>query len=140
MALKFPDPVDRHIGARIRMRRIQIGLSQERLAEAIGLTFQQVQKYEKAQNRVGGSRLGQIARALEVEVGFFYEGAPQPGQPPGIAQDPAMEDFMASRDGLIIAKAFVAIPDPQVRRIIALSIGKIGRVMTPKPVILTSAE
>lgn len=140
MALKLPDPVDRHIGARIRMRRIQLGISQEKLAEGLGLTFQQVQKYEKAKNRVGGSRMAKIARVLEVEVGFFYQGAPQPGSPPGPAADPAMEDFMASQDGLIIAKAFCRIPDPQVRRIIALSIGKIGRVMTPKPVTLRAAE
>lgn len=135
-----PDPVDLHIGMRTRMRRIELGLSQEKLAEGLGLTFQQVQKYEKGTNRIGGSRMAAIARLLKVDVGHFYEGAPQAGTPIAAGADPAMADFMASRDGLIIAKAFCAIPDPQVRRIIALAVSKIGRVMTPKPVLLRAAE
>lgn len=135
-----PNPIDKHVGTRIRMRRLQLGISQEALAGDLDLSFQQVQKYEKGTNRIGGSRMAAIARLLKVDVGHFYEGAPQAGKPIAAGADPAMADFMASRDGLIIAKAFCAIPDPQVRRIIALAIGKIGRVMTPKPVLLRAAE
>lgn len=134
-----PDPVDLHLGTRIRMRRIEQSLSQEKLAEGLGLTFQQVQKYEKGTNRIGGSRMAAIARLLDVEVGYFYEGAPH-ASAPGSGIDPAVAGFMASRDGLIIAKAFCAIPDPQVRRIIALAVSKIGRVMTPKAVLSRAAE
>lgn len=138
MSSKSPDPVDCHVGARIRMRRLEQGVSQEKLAEGLGLTFQQVHKYEKGMNRVGASRLALIARLLEVDVGFFFQDAPLAG---ALAQrDCTMDDFMASHDGLVIARAFVAIPDPKIRRIIAHAIGQIGRALTPKPVILTSAE
>lgn len=118
--------IDRHIGARIRMRRQQLGISQEKLAEALRLSFQQVQKYEKGQNRIGGSRMAVIAKALEVEVGFFYQGAP--GSDPGRTNGGAfslMDEFMASREGLIIAQAFVLIPNPRVRATIAASIRNI---------------
>ena len=141
MIQKLINPVDRHIGSRIRMRRMQLGLSQEKLAEHLGLTFQQVQKYEKGKNRVGGSRMAEIAGFLEVEVGFFYQGAPgtDPGQPRH-ALASTMDEFMASRDGLIIAEAFVQISDPVVRHAVASAIGQIGRALAPKNVTLMAAE
>ena len=76
MAKKSPDPVDRHVGARIRMRRLMLTFSQTKLADTLGLTFQQVQKYEKGVNRVGAGRLQHIASLLQVPVSFFFEGAP----------------------------------------------------------------
>ena len=74
--VKDPQPVDRHVGSRVRMRRMMVGMSQEKLGQACGITFQQVQKYEKGTNRMGASRLHQISRVLDVPVEFFYEGAP----------------------------------------------------------------
>lgn len=122
--------IDKHIGARIRMRRQQLGISQTMLAEALGVTFQQVQKYEKGMNRVGGSRMAVIAKALDVDVGFFYQGAPgsDPSQPQG-GEFSLMDEFMASREGLIIAQAFVRIPNPRVRATIAASIRNICEAM-----------
>ena len=76
MAEKAPNPVDKHVGSRVRMRRMVLGMSQEKLGRALGLTFQQVQKYEKGANRIGASRLQHIARILQVPVAFFFDGAP----------------------------------------------------------------
>lgn len=139
--LKSPDPIDRHIGARIRMRRNQLGISQSALGEHLGLTFQQVQKYEKGMNRVGGSRMAQIAGHLQVEVGFFYQGAPgtDTAQPLGMVNS-TMDEFMASKDGLIIAEAFVQITDPIIRHAVADAIGQIGRALAPKRAALLAAE
>src|SRR5579884_3539019 len=78
IAKKAPNPIDKHVGSRVRMRRMMLGMSQEKLGDAIGLTFQQVQKYEKGSNRIGASRLQQIALILQVPVSFFFEGAPPP--------------------------------------------------------------
>jgi transcriptional regulator with XRE-family HTH domain len=130
------NPIDQHLGARIRMRRQQLGISQGTLGDALGVTFQQVQKYEKGLNRVGGSRLAQIAAFLQVEVGFFFQNSPGAEGGP----DSVMDEFMASKDGLIIADAFVQIADPDVRHAIAAAIALIGRAMTPKPVTLMAAE
>src|SRR3974390_1258007 len=76
IAKKVPNPIDRHVGSRVRMRRMMLGMSQEKLGDALGLTFQQVQKYEKGANRIGASRLQQISQILQVPVSFFFEGAP----------------------------------------------------------------
>src|SRR6267378_4357029 len=76
MSTKAPNPVDKYVGSRVRMRRIMLGMSQEKLGEALGLTFQQVQKYEKGTNRVGASRLQQIAEILQVPVAFLFDGGP----------------------------------------------------------------
>src|SRR5204862_2364914 len=78
MAKKAPNPIDKHVGSRVRMRRMMLGMSQEKLGDALGLTFQQVQKYEKGTNRIGASRLQQISLILQVSVSFFFEGAPSP--------------------------------------------------------------
>ena len=81
MAKKAPNPIDKHVGSRVRMRRMMLSMSQEKLGDALGLTFQQVQKYEKGTNRIGASRLQQISHILQVPVAFFFEGAPNlPGQ------------------------------------------------------------
>ena len=76
MSTKAPNPVDKYVGSRVRMRRIMLGMSQEKLGEALGLTFQQVQKYEKGTNRVGASRIQQISEILQVPVSFLFEGGP----------------------------------------------------------------
>ncbi len=76
MAKKAPNPIDKHVGSRVRMRRMMLSMSQEKLGDALGLTFQQVQKYEKGTNRIGASRLQQISQILQVPISFFFEGAP----------------------------------------------------------------
>ena len=77
MSTKAPNPVDRYVGSRVRMRRIMLGMSQEKLGDALGLTFQQIQKYEKGTNRVGASRIQQISEILQVPVSFLFEGGPE---------------------------------------------------------------
>jgi transcriptional regulator with XRE-family HTH domain len=102
------------------MRRMMLGMSQGKLGDALGLTFQQVQKYEKGTNRIGASRLQHISHILQVPVTFFFEGAPhQPGQPKelGDAPSPAyVSDFLATSDGLALIKAFTRIKEPELRR------------------------
>jgi transcriptional regulator with XRE-family HTH domain len=122
IAKKAPNPVDKHVGSRVRMRRMMLGMSQEKLGNALGLTFQQVQKYEKGTNRIGASRLQQISNTLQVPVSFFFEGAPnvQVGtrvEGMGEAPSPAyISDFLATSDGLALTKAFMRIPDSKLRR------------------------
>jgi transcriptional regulator with XRE-family HTH domain len=121
MAKKAPNPTDKHVGARVRMRRMMLGMSQEKLGDALGLTFQQVQKYEKGANRIGASRLQQISHILQVPVSFFFEGAPSvPGFPAdGMAEAPSpayVADFLATSDGLALTKAFMRIKDGKLRR------------------------
>src|ERR1700761_7989953 len=118
---KTPNPTDKHVGSRVRMRRMMLGMSQEKLGDALGLTFQQVQKYEKGTNRIGASRLQQIAHILQVPVEFFFEGAPGAqtigrGET-GDAPSPAyVSDFLATSDGLALTKAFMRIDDAKLRR------------------------
>src|ERR1700750_1950335 len=89
-AKKAPNPIDKHVGSRVRMRRMMLSMSQEKLGDALGLTFQQVQKYEKGTNRIGASRLQQISHILQVPVSFFFEGAPSPqGQTDGMREAPS---------------------------------------------------
>ncbi len=121
MAKKAPNPVDRHVGSRVRMRRMMLSMSQEKLGDALGLTFQQVQKYEKGTNRIGASRLQQISNILQVPIAFFFEDAPDvPGSPRGgtkTAPSPSyVSEFLATTDGLALTKAFVQIEDPKLRR------------------------
>src|SRR6188474_772851 len=121
LAKKAPNPTDKHVGARVRMRRMMLGMSQEKLGDALGLTFQQVQKYEKGANRIGASRLQQISQILQVPVSFFFDGAPSaPGLPHGTfssAPSPAyVSDFLATSDGLALTKAFMGIKDAKLRR------------------------
>jgi len=120
---KSPNTTDQHIGARVRMRRLQLGMSQTTLADALGLTFQQVQKYEKGANRISASRLHQIANTLQVPVSYFFESAPGASGKPKLA-DASLDyttKFIASADGLALCKAFMSIKDSAVRRrIVAL--------------------
>jgi transcriptional regulator with XRE-family HTH domain len=120
MAKKVPNPVDKHVGSRVRMRRMMLGMSQEKLGDALGLTFQQVQKYEKGTNRIGASRLQHISQILQVSAAFFFEGAPhQQGQPEklGAISSPAyVSEFLATRDGLALTKAFMRIKESELRR------------------------
>src|SRR4030081_2494432 len=104
--MKTPKPIDKHVGSRMRMRRMMLGMSQEKLGGAFGLTFQQVQKYEKGVNRMGSSRLQQAADILEVAVPFFFEGSDGgPYKPDGKAVSPAyIDDFVSSDDGLRLIK------------------------------------
>jgi transcriptional regulator with XRE-family HTH domain len=121
MTKKAPNPIDKHVGSRVRMRRMMLSMSQEKLGDALGLTFQQVQKYEKGTNRIGASRLQQIAQILQVPVSFFFEGAPNLGapSPDGMSEAPSptyVSDFLATSDGLALTKAFMRIHDAKLRR------------------------
>lgn len=118
---KKPNPIDIHVGSRIRLRRTMLGMSQEKLGESLGITFQQVQKYEKGTNRVGASRLQNISAILNVPVSFFFEDAPGDQAPEGasgMAENSAsyVVNFLSSSEGLQLNRAFVKIPDPKVRR------------------------
>ena len=112
---KSPDPIDLHVGARLRYRRMLLGMSQESLAAKLGLTFQQIQKYEKGQNRIGASRLWRLAQALDARVCYFFEGLED--APVDAAPDaPRPTDFVASPEGLNLNLAFARIRDPSTRR------------------------
>lgn len=116
---KQPNPVDIHVGGRVRLRRMMQGMSQEKLGESLGITFQQIQKYEKGTNRIGASRLQHIAQVLEVPVSFFFEDAPGSSTESGFSESrPAafVTDFLTSTEGLQLNKAFIRIKDPKVRR------------------------
>lgn len=119
---KAPDPVDRHVGHRVRVRRLLVGVSQEKLGDALGVTFQQIQKYEKGTNRISASRLRQIADMLGVPVSFFYEGAPrQDGTPSEDAAvkptgEAAAHDLFWTSQDLQLVRAFQRIGDNQLRR------------------------
>ena len=119
MAKKAPNPVDKHVGSRVRMRRMMVGMSQERLGEALGLTFQQVQKYEKGTNRIGASRLQQIAQVLQVPVAFFFEDVPRQERLEELRDAPSttyVSEFLASSEGLSLTRAFMRIQEPKLRR------------------------
>ena len=120
MAKKAPNPIDKHVGSRVRMRRMMLGMSQEKLGDSLGLTFQQVQKYEKGTNRIGASRLQQISLILQVPVAFFFEGAPTVHpHSDGMKEAPSpayVSDFLATSDGLALTKAFMRIKEPKLRR------------------------
>ncbi len=121
MVQKTPNPIDVHVGNRVRMRRMLVGLSQEKLGDSLKLTFQQVQKYEKGSNRISASRLYQIAQVLGVPVQFFFDDVPAdraqtaPGfsEPP---EQPLMMDFLNSSEGLQLNKSFANIRSAAVRR------------------------
>jgi transcriptional regulator with XRE-family HTH domain len=118
---KAPNPIDKHVGSRMRMRRMMLAMSQEKLADRLGLTFQQVQKYEKGTNRISASRLQQSADFLRVPVAFFFEDAPNvPGaalQVTGNAPSPAyVTEFLATSDGIRLTKAFMRIENAGLRR------------------------
>ena len=114
-----PNPIDIHVGARIRLRRQLLKMSQDRLGDDLGVTFQQVQKYERGANRVGASRLYRLSRVLEVPVQFFFEGLGEKSAASGMAEDdqtPLVYDFIQSADGVSLAESFSRIKDAKVRR------------------------
>ncbi len=122
MSKKSPNPVDVHVGARVRMRRVLVGMSQEKLGSELGLTFQQVQKYEKGANRIGASRLYQISTILGVPVAFFFDGLDE-GADSGRGVDGLGEeasgystDMLSSPEGIALNRAFFKISDAAVRR------------------------
>ncbi len=134
-----PNPIDVHVGSRVRFRRMLLGMSQEKLAEKLGLTFQQIQKYEKGINRIGASRLFDLARVLSVPVQFFYEEVPVAGAevaqmvPAGFAEsgpETSIVEFLKSRDGLELNKAFVRIQDVKARRAIVDLVRSLANVDT----------
>ena len=119
-----PSAVDVHVGSRVRLRRTLLGMSQEKLGHAIGLTFQQIQKYERGANRIGASRLFDVARALDVPIQFFFEEMPAEPTVEGYRPEAAGEprpavldaDPLPKRETLELVRAYYRIPDPQVRR------------------------
>ena len=121
---KKPNPIDIHVGSRVRLRRMLVGMSQEKLGVQMGLTFQQIQKYEKGTNRIGASRLYQISRILGVPVQFFFEEAPMEmnmaASAGGSFQETKSEafimEFLNSREGLELNRAFVKIADTKQRK------------------------
>ena len=122
MTKKVPNPIDVHVGSRVRLRRMLVGMSQEKLGEMLGLTFQQIQKYEKGANRIGASRLYQIAQILDVPVQFFFEDMAEEhkaGAVSGFSEaDPApvVMDFVSSAEGLQLNRSYTRITDPNVRK------------------------
>jgi transcriptional regulator with XRE-family HTH domain len=135
------NPIDKHVGGRVRMRRLMLDMSQTDLANGLGLTFQQVQKYEKGTNRIGASRLQHISQILQAPVPFFFEGVTDASGVPPTAQataeapspsyvaDSYVTDFFATSDGLFLMKAFMRIADPKLRR----SIVRLVQEITPEP-------
>ncbi len=119
-----PNPVDVHVGSRVRLRRTLLGMSQEKLGEAIGLTFQQVQKYERGANRVGASRLFDLSRVLDVPVGFFFDEMPEdvaassPAQHGARSAPPPEQELdpMVKRETLELVRAYYKIEEPGVRK------------------------
>jgi transcriptional regulator with XRE-family HTH domain len=122
-----PSPIDVHVGSRIRLRRTLLGMSQERLGESLGLTFQQVQKYERGVNRVGASRLFDLSRVLDVPISFFFDDMPDslaanfggvPHRRAGSVetQDPFGDDTLSRRETLELVRAYYRITDPSIRK------------------------
>jgi transcriptional regulator with XRE-family HTH domain len=126
LAKKQPSSVDAHVGSRVRLRRMLIGMSQEKLGELLGLTFQQVQKYEKGANRIGASRLYEISHILGVPVSYFFDDVPlsegatrRAGHTPtttDVDAGPYMMEFVSSAEGFQLVRAFTKITDPRVRK------------------------
>ena len=118
--VKAADDIDAHVGSRVRLRRMTLNISQEQLGEALGLTFQQIQKYEKGQNRIGAGRLYKISQILSVPVEFFYEGLPVAGNSASedkmAARNVEIQQFLASPDGHALSRAFLKIADSATRR------------------------
>jgi transcriptional regulator with XRE-family HTH domain len=116
---KQANPIDAQVGNRVRLRRMLVGMSQEKLGEALSLTFQQVQKYEKGVNRIGAGRLFHVARILGVPITYFYEDVSHDAGMPGFSEDaaaPPVIEFLSSPDGLQLSLAFMRIKEPKVRK------------------------
>jgi transcriptional regulator with XRE-family HTH domain len=124
------NPTDKHVGSRVRMRRMMLSMSQEKLGFALGLTFQQVQKYEKGANRISASRLQQLSHILQVPVTFFFEGTPNASAPHGsngsALSTAQIDDFVSDLDGLRLIRAFVRIDNAALRRRIVMLVQEIA--------------
>ena len=135
MPAKPPNSVDKHVGSRLRMRRIMFGMSQEKLGEALGLTFQQVQKYEKGTNRIAASRIQQICEILQVPVSFLFEGSPTDiSKAADLSEVPSpayVYDFLATSEGLALTRAFTRITEPKLRRSIVNIVEQIASREAP---------
>ncbi|MGB8292921.1 XRE family transcriptional regulator [Rhizobium ruizarguesonis] len=119
MKAKSPNSIDIYVGNRVRVRRKTLGMTQNGLAELLGITFQQIQKYEKGTNRIGASRLQRISEILRVPVGFFFENG---GSGPIDGATNELNSFLSSKEGLALNKAFIAIEDPNIRqKLVALA-------------------
>ena len=116
IAIDGPDPVDVHVGMRLRQRRTLLGMSQEKLAKAFGVSFQQVQKYERGANRISASRLHLLTKILDVPVSYFFEGLPTSVQERPLPSEPEAPDRMTSRETLELVRAYYRILDPGVRK------------------------
>jgi transcriptional regulator with XRE-family HTH domain len=118
--LSGPNPIDLHVGSRIRLRRKVLGVSQESLAADLGLTFQQIQKYERGTNRVSASKLYEIARSLQTTTSYFFDGFADPysgkAQTPEYVEEKAAVDFLMTPEGLEMAALFPKIPKGKMRR------------------------
>jgi transcriptional regulator with XRE-family HTH domain len=131
---KPPNPVDIYVGRRVRMRRIEMNMSQEFLGDQIGLTFQQIQKYEKGANRIGASRIQQIGKVLEVPASFFFDGAPGGWEGESSSQNsPALLELLGTREGQILINSFVRITDAEIRRSFVCLIEKAATLIDSKP-------
>jgi transcriptional regulator with XRE-family HTH domain len=125
---KIPDSIDKHVGGRVRMRRMMLKMSQTTLGDALGLTFQQVQKYEKGVNRIGAGRLQHIAHFLEVPVEFLFDGAPgEPMKDSNSLDVTYLSDSLATSDGLALLKAFARLPDTAMRRRVLTLVEQISK-------------
>ncbi|MDC9810833.1 MULTISPECIES: helix-turn-helix domain-containing protein [Rhizobium] len=119
MKAKSPNSIDVYVGNRVRVRRKTLGMTQHGLAELLGITFQQIQKYEKGTNRIGASRLQRISEILRVPIGFFFENG---GVGPIEGETSELNRFLSSKEGLALNKAFIAIEDPNIRqKLVALA-------------------
>ncbi len=129
---KGPNPVDVHVGSRVRLRRMLVGLSQEKLGDSMGLTFQQIQKYEKGVNRIGASRLFKLSQVLDVPVQFFFDGMPAVDGG-GVSEtvdgesESFLYEFLNTRDGLELNRAFMKVSNPEVRRAVIDLVRALGR-------------
>ena len=125
------DPVDKHVGGRVRLRRMLMGMSQEKLGKAVDLTFQQIQKYERGSNRIGSSRLFQFSKVLDVPISFFFDDMPESGdaRSPGMAEagEPYSDASLTRRETLELVRAYYKIGDPATRKRIFELVKAIGR-------------
>ncbi|NNJ74443.1 MAG: helix-turn-helix transcriptional regulator [Anderseniella sp.] len=135
MTIKTPNPIDVHVGSRLRMRRMLVGMSQEKLGESLDLTFQQIQKYEKGSNRISASRLYDMSRILDVPVQFFFDDmvradADKADKPSGSFE---MIEFLSSPDGAQLVRTFSEIQSPEVRRNILDLVKSVSGIATAVP-------
>jgi transcriptional regulator with XRE-family HTH domain len=129
-----PNPIDVYVGRRVRMRRIEIDMSQQLLGEHIDLTFQQIQKYEKGTNRIGASRIQQIGKALEVPASYFFEGAPDGWEGEATNQIPlAHLEMLSTREGKLLVSSFARITDAKIRHSFVGLIQRVASLIDSKP-------